>query len=163
MTLKEHLKAGNGRLGIINRTENFAIFKQILKGLMHIHSKGIIHRDLKPANIFLGPENKVKIGDFGLSRDIDSPLLSSLSLPSILSSSSSSSSSSLSSRGSTELTKAIGTPGYSAPELFYPHTLVYGPEVDIYSLGIILFEMFVVLFFLVLFKFFFILSIILNL
>eukprot|EP00551_Chaetoceros_affinis_P008680 CAMPEP_0203683584 /NCGR_PEP_ID=MMETSP0090-20130426/47598_1 /ASSEMBLY_ACC=CAM_ASM_001088 /TAXON_ID=426623 /ORGANISM="Chaetoceros affinis, Strain CCMP159" /LENGTH=355 /DNA_ID=CAMNT_0050552733 /DNA_START=1720 /DNA_END=2787 /DNA_ORIENTATION=+ len=45
------------------------IFHQIASGLSHIHAKGIIHRDLKPANILLR-KGKFKIGDFGLSREL---------------------------------------------------------------------------------------------
>ena len=48
---------------------------QICRGLHHFHEHGILHRDLKPANIFLAEDVKLKLGDFGLARDIDSPML----------------------------------------------------------------------------------------
>ncbi|OXA58219.1 interferon-induced, double-stranded RNA-activated protein kinase [Folsomia candida] len=49
------------------------ITKQMLASLATIHAEGIIHRDLKPNNILLnrrGKEITVKIGDFGLSREV---------------------------------------------------------------------------------------------
>lgn len=46
------------------------LFREILEGLGHVHSKGMIHRDLKPANIFLDSNDHVKIGDFGLATKI---------------------------------------------------------------------------------------------
>ena len=46
------------------------IISQLLEGLIFIHDLGIVHRDLKPANIFIMQNGKVKIGDFGLSKDL---------------------------------------------------------------------------------------------
>lgn len=51
----------------ISEDEAWRLFRQILEGLVHIHSQGMIHRDLKPSNIFLDSNNDVKIGDFGLA------------------------------------------------------------------------------------------------
>ena len=46
------------------------IIRQLLEGLSFIHHLGIVHRDLKPANIFVMNTGGVKIGDFGLSKDL---------------------------------------------------------------------------------------------
>ena len=41
---------------------------QLLLGLHTIHTRRVVHRDIKPHNIFLGADDTVKIGDFGVSR-----------------------------------------------------------------------------------------------
>lgn len=46
------------------------LFRQIVEGLAHIHGQGIIHRDLTPNNIFFDARNDIKIGDFGLGKNL---------------------------------------------------------------------------------------------
>lgn len=96
-------------------------FKQIVEGLNKIHSENIIHRDLKPSNILI-KNGIVKIGDFGLSRDLNEPknlLLSNIDIE-------------------TELTGEMGSNLYSSPEQLNGEKYDY--RTDIYSLGVIMFE-----------------------
>ena len=53
-------------------SEVLSVFVQILLGLKHCHEKNILHRDIKPLYIFLTKEGKAKLGDFGISKMVDS-------------------------------------------------------------------------------------------
>lgn len=79
-----------------------------------MHANWILHRDLKPNNLFLSPQGKVKIGDFGLARQF----ASSPKRP---------------------MTHQVATRWYRAPELFYGCTQ-YGVGVDIWAVGCIIAE-----------------------
>jgi serine/threonine protein kinase len=90
---------------------------QICAALDHAHRTGVIHRDLKPTNLFLTEDGRVKIGDFGLARDLNS----------------------------TRLTldgQTVGTCRYMPPEQITGDEQLTG-SVDLYALGCILYEMLV--------------------
>lgn len=48
------------------------IFEQIVSAINYMHNENILHRDLKTANIFLTMKGNIKIGDFGISKIINS-------------------------------------------------------------------------------------------
>jgi serine/threonine-protein kinase len=54
--------------GPLTEEQALPIIHQLIDALEYAHEKGIVHRDLKPANIKLGPDNRVKVLDFGLAK-----------------------------------------------------------------------------------------------
>ena len=91
------------------------IAMQICDALAHAHAQGVIHRDLKPANLFLSSEGEVKVGDFGLARDLQQNRL-------------------------TMEGQTVGTCKYMAPEQVQGMSDLTG-AVDLYALGCLLYQM----------------------
>ncbi|KAA6397075.1 MAG: putative kinase domain protein [Streblomastix strix] len=44
---------------------------QIARALDHLHSHNVMHRDLKPANILVNQDGSIRLGDFGLAREMN--------------------------------------------------------------------------------------------
>ena len=86
----------------------------IANGLAICHKNNIVHRDIKLSNIFVSKDGGFKLGDFGVSKNINN----------------------------TTMAHTIkGTPNYIAPEIYIGKSK-YDSTVDNYSLGILLYYLF---------------------
>ncbi|KAL5521147.1 hypothetical protein ACEPAG_9069 [Sanghuangporus baumii] len=97
--------------GRLSEDESKTIFGQLCLAVAYIHEKGVVHRDLKLENVLLDERCRVKLGDFGFTREFERGAL---------------------------LDTYCGTTGYAAPEMLLGKKYL-GPEVDIWSMGIILY------------------------
>ena len=88
---------------------------QIAQALLFVHEQGLIHRDLKPSNIFLTPDDKIKLLDFGIARLEQANF------------------------NLTTTAEALGTPYYMSPEQSSKEPLDL--RTDIYSFGIMAYEL----------------------
>jgi len=89
------------------------VFKKLILGLDHCHSKGVLHRDIKLDNILLNSAGELKIGDFGVSRLVKKGEL---------------------------IMEQCGTPAYIAPEILRDKGYE-GFSADIWSSGVALYAM----------------------
>eukprot|EP01114_Cavostelium_apophysatum_P007797 TRINITY_DN1997_c0_g1_i4.p1 TRINITY_DN1997_c0_g1~~TRINITY_DN1997_c0_g1_i4.p1 ORF type:complete len:353 (+),score=94.68 TRINITY_DN1997_c0_g1_i4:129-1187(+) len=98
--------------GSYSEQDASAIVRQIVNGVLYLHSLGIAHRDLKPENVLVAIEDGeevIKIADFGLSKVF---------------------------AGGQNLVTSCGTPDYAAPEVLTCER-AYDKSVDLWSVGVI--------------------------
>lgn len=57
--------------GRVSEPESRIIFGQLCLAVAYVHSKGILHRDLKLENVLLDERCRVKLGDFGFTREYE--------------------------------------------------------------------------------------------
>jgi len=88
-------------------------FIQIAIALEYIHGRKVIHRDIKTSNIFLTGNGTVKLGDFGISRVLESTNEAAMTV--------------------------VGTPYYMSPEVC--ESKPYTFKSDVWALGCVLYEL----------------------
>uniref|UniRef100_A0A6I8PGC1 Tyrosine-protein kinase n=1 Tax=Ornithorhynchus anatinus TaxID=9258 RepID=A0A6I8PGC1_ORNAN len=67
-SLKEYLPRNKSKINL-NQQLKYAV--QICKGMDYLGSRQYVHRDLAARNVLVESENRVKIGDFGLTKAIE--------------------------------------------------------------------------------------------
>ncbi|KAF9451606.1 Pkinase-domain-containing protein [Macrolepiota fuliginosa MF-IS2] len=97
--------------GRLEEDETRVIFGQLCLAVAYLHESGIVHRDLKLENVLLDERCRIKLGDFGFTREYDKNGF---------------------------MQTFCGTTGYASPEMLQGKRY-QGPEVDVWSLGVILY------------------------
>ena len=101
-SLKDHVE----RQGPLSADEALGCVLEAAEAVGILHEAGVLHRDVKPANLLLGSDKRVRLGDFGLSRDLDASL------------------------------SAAGSPAFSPPEVIAGKVAPeFRARVDVYGLG----------------------------
>ncbi len=105
----ETLEARLAKDGPLSLSSALDLCLQISDVLDYLHTRKepVVFRDFKPGNVMLTPQNEVKLVDFGIARIFRQDQ-------------------------STD-TKALGTPGYAAPEQYGKGQS--GPRTDLYAFG----------------------------
>ena len=112
-SIQDSLSGQHGHYAIPSIREICKLGKDVCRALIYCEKKGIIHRDIKPANIFVDRFGDYKVGDFGVSKRIESMFAA-------------------------QTMTGIGTVSYMAPEIFMRQS--YNNTVDIYALGLVLYQ-----------------------
>jgi len=88
-------------------------FTEATLALKYLHDRHVLHRDLKSSNFFLTSQDRLRIGDFGISKVLESTVAFAKT--------------------------TIGTPYYLSPEICMERP--YSFSSDIWALGCVLYEM----------------------
>lgn len=96
------------------------IIKAVLSGLMALHDAGYIHRDIDPSNIFITSDERIKLIDFGICKQMKQLTTNDRAL--------------------TVAGAFMGKPEYAAPELALGDLKHQNKTTDIYAVGVLLYQ-----------------------
>jgi serine/threonine protein kinase len=114
MPLDEYVRREENAPVALPLVESLHIMDQVLGALSHAHAHGLVHRDVKPGNIFVAPDGRVKLTDFGIAKIIGHENL--------------------------EVTRmGLGSPSYMAPEQILGNEI--DGRTDVYAAGIVLYQL----------------------
>lgn len=88
-------------------------FTEVALALKYMHDKHVLHRDLKSQNLFLTSSDRLRVGDFGISKVLENTAAFART--------------------------AIGTPYYLSPEICQEKPYSFGS--DVWALGCVVYEM----------------------
>lgn len=100
--------------GALAPEEALPLLITLARTVAFLHAKTLVHRDLKPSNILFSGSGELKIGDFGLVRDL------------------------LADTGLTGADSHLGTPAYMAPEQLNADLGAVSAATDVFALGMIM-------------------------
>ncbi len=110
----ESLRARLDREAPLGAEDAVPIALQVAEALEYAHARGIVHRDVKPDNIYVLPDGRVKLMDFGVAHILSEGAL-------------------------TQTGTVVGSPAYMSPEQI--SGLPLSGSSDVFSLGVTLAEM----------------------
>ncbi len=110
----ESLRARLEREAPLGAEDAVPIALQVADALEYAHGRGIVHRDIKPDNIYVLPDGRVKLMDFGVAHILSEGAM-------------------------TQTGTVVGSPAYMSPEQI--SGLALSGSSDVFSLGVTLAEM----------------------
>ena len=105
----------------LDNTQRDLIAIALSYALFTVHKKNVIHLDVKSANVLLDERNLPKLGDFSIAQILDDDEYDEDS-----------------ESGEADERKAIGTPGWMAPEVYDDD---FDEKADVFSFGTLLWEL----------------------
>jgi hypothetical protein len=57
----------------MSRVQVLPLIEELCRGLAYLHGRGLVHGDIKPGNLFITEDERLKILDFGIARDLKLP------------------------------------------------------------------------------------------
>ncbi|KAF9007389.1 kinase-like domain-containing protein [Cyathus striatus] len=114
-----------------SRHEIYTYLAEMVLAVHRLHQHGLVHCDIKPENIFIGPDNHIRLGDYGFTHMFETPDEELLSKPEW-------SDWADAYRKNLECLERLGsscTPGFAAPEVLHGEDCSVG--IDFYSIGVI--------------------------